>query len=197
MAQILILNGNPKQKSLCKSLTESYAQSAIDSGSDVKIVHISELDFDINLKEGLGEEQALEKDLILLQNSIKEASHIVIVSPLWWGSMPAKLKGLFDRAFLPGFACKYESGNPIPKPLLTGKTARIIVTMDTPVWYFRWILGDPIIKTLKKSILEFCGIKVKNVSRFGPVITSTDAVKNEWVKSVQGAGLSDSVSETT
>ncbi len=185
MAQILILNGNPKQNSFCKILAESYAKSAVDNGGDVKIVHISELDFDINLKEGYDKEQVLEKDLFTLQNDIKEASHIVIVSPLWWGNMPAKLKGLFDRAFLPGYAFKYESGNATPKPLLTGKTASIIVTMDTPVWYFRWVLGDPIIKTLKKPILELCGIKVKNISRFGPVITSTDVMRNKWVNSIQ------------
>ncbi|MCK5830248.1 MAG: NAD(P)H-dependent oxidoreductase [Methylococcales bacterium] len=197
MAQILILNGNPKQQSLCKSLAESYAQSAVDGGSDVKIIHISELDFDINLKEGLDKEQVLENDLRILQNNILESSHIVIFTPLWWGSMPAKLKGLFDRAFLPGFACKYEVGSSTPKPLLVGKTARIIVTMDTPVWYFRWVLGDPVIKLLKKSILEFCGIQVKGVSRFGPVISSTDIIRNKWIKSIQKAASNDSVVNIT
>ncbi len=192
MSEILVINGNPKRSSLCKGLAESYVQGSVDAGCDVKIIHISELDFEINLKEGYDKNQTLEDDLETLQTSILESSHIVIVSPTWWGTIPAKLKGLFDRVFLPGFAFEYKEGKSLPEKLLRGKTSRLIVTMDTPVWYYRVILGDPIIKTLKKPTLELCGIKVKNIYRFGPVISSTDTIRKKWILSARKAGIEDS-----
>ncbi len=191
MSKVLVINGNPKRSSLCKGLAESYAQAARDAGSDVEIVHIAELNFEIDLKEGYDKKQVFEDDLKTLQTSILESTHIVIISPTWWGTVPAKLKGLFDRVFLSGFAFKYNKGQSIAEKLLQGKTARIIVTMDSPVWYYRLVLGDPMIKTLKKPTLELCGIKVKNISRFGPVISSTDTIRQKWIQSVRKAGIED------
>ena len=46
--------------------------------------------------------------------------------------MPALMKVFFDRVFLPGFAFKYRGGS-VPDKLLTGRTAHLMVTMDTPV----------------------------------------------------------------
>ena len=194
MSEALVINGNPKKSSLCKGLAESYKQGFFDAGGDVEIVHISELDFDMNLKNGYNENQVLEGDLKLLQTSILKSLHIVIISPVWWGTIPAKLKGLFDRVFLPGFAFEFTEGKSKPEKLLKGKTARLIVTMDTPVWYYRLFLGDPIIKALKKPTLELCGIRVKNICRFGPVLNSSDTLRKKWIRSVRTAGIEDSTS---
>lgn len=192
MSEILVINGNPKQSSLCKGLAESYAQG-VGGGGNVKIVHISELDFDLDLKGGYDQKQVVEDDLKNIQNFILQAMHIVIVSPTWWGTMPAKLKGLFDRVLLPSFAFQYKEGKSIPEKLLKGKTARIIVTMDSPVWYYKFVLGDPIIKTIKKPTLELCGIRVKKVSRFGSVINSTDVIRKKWIRSAGEFGIEDAV----
>lgn len=58
----------------------------------------------MNLQEGYDVIQELEPDLIQLQEHIKWAKHIVFLSPVWWGSFPAKFKAAIDRIFLPGFA---------------------------------------------------------------------------------------------
>lgn len=44
----------------------------------------------------------LEEDLVKAQELIRWADHLVFVYPIWWGTMPAVLKGFFDRVFLPG-----------------------------------------------------------------------------------------------
>lgn len=191
MSQVLVLNGNPKNNSLCKGLAEAYADGVRTTGGDVTVIHIADLNFDSDLKQGYEEIPPLEDDLNFLQSAIKEATHILVLSPVWWGTIPAKLKGLFDRVLLPGFAYKFEKGKAIQKKLLKGKTSRVVVTMDAPGWYYRFLLGDPIIKTLKKTILEFCGIKVKNISRFGPVRSSTDQKKESWFQFMKNAGIKD------
>jgi NAD(P)H dehydrogenase (quinone) len=46
--------------------------------------------------------------------------------------MPAILKCFIDMVFASGFAFRYKSGSSMPEKLLTGRTAHIITTMDTP-----------------------------------------------------------------
>ncbi len=133
MKRILVINANPKSMSLCKSLAEQYAAVAIKK-HDVKQVHIGDLNFAINLAEGYDEMIELEPCLADLQKKILWAEHIVIVSPVWWGTMPAKFKGAIDRVFLPGFSFKYVEGKSIPQKLLKGRTSELLVTLDTPVF---------------------------------------------------------------
>lgn len=192
MEKVLVINGNPKHNSLCQALAESYKQGVESTGTEVDISHISNIGFQINLNEGYEKTQNLEDDLKKLQDSIMCSSHLVFVSPIWWGTMPAKLKGLIDRTFLPDFAFKYVKGKTFPEKLLKGKTARIITTMDSPSWYYQYILGDPIVKTLNKPTLALCGIKLLSVSRFGPIKGSTSKKINNWILKAKKAGIKDS-----
>ncbi len=184
MKRILVLNGNPKETSLCRALAESYAEGATRSGGQVDVVHLSDFEFDPILKSGYDSNQLLENPLVELKDKIASAEHVVIVYPVWWGSVPAALKGVLDRIFLPGFAFKYEKGDVFPKRLLKGKTARIIATMDTPVWYYKFIYGSPATKMMKKTVLEFCGFSPVKVTQFGSVLKSTEEQRKKWVAKV-------------
>jgi putative NADPH-quinone reductase len=183
MSRILIINGNPKHHSLCRSLAERY-QQASQSRHEVQLVNIGELQFDPNLAQGFDEVQPLEPDLQTLQQQLSWAQHIVLVTPVWWGSMPALLKGLFDRILLPGYAFKYIEGKSWPKQLLKGRTSELLVTLDTPVWWHKWFQGNPMVKQLKHTILEFVGIKVKAVRYFGPVMNASDEQVKSWIDSI-------------
>ena len=181
---ILIINANPKSNSLCKSIAETYANEA-NKKHDVRIVHLHDLEFEMDLREGYDEIIPLEEDLTFFQEQLTWSQHIVIVSPVWWGSMPAKFKGLIDRTFLSGFAFKYIKGKTIPKKLLAGRTSELIITLDTlPIWY-RWVQGNVIYHQLKETILSFSGIK--NVSRqyFGPVISASEKQIDGWFLKTQ------------
>jgi NAD(P)H dehydrogenase (quinone) len=77
---------------------------------------------------------------------------------MWWYGYPALMKGFIDRTFLPGITFQPTQGKALPKKLLKGKTARIIITADTPKWYNFLIMKSPAINQFKKGTLEFCGI---------------------------------------
>ncbi len=177
--KILIVNANPKTESLCKALSEKYAEVAGER-NDVRIIHLNELDFQIDLKEGYDEVIPLEWSLEFFQKELTWAEHVVIVSPVWWGSMPAKFKGLIDRTFLSGFAFKYEKGKTIPKKLLAGRTSELIVTMDTPPFWYKWMQGNVIYHQLKETILSFSGIKNVSKQYFGPVISASEKQVDKW-----------------
>jgi NAD(P)H dehydrogenase (quinone) len=139
--RIFILNGHPAENSLSKSIAETYLQEARNEGHDVRISHLSQMSFDPNHAfAGYKQHKDLEPDLSALRKDIDWAQHIVLITPMWWGGMPAKLKGIFDRTFLPGWAFDTRTSKlGMPLPMLTDRTARIFVTSDTPGFFF-WLL---------------------------------------------------------
>lgn len=188
MKKILIINGHPDKESLCFALAESYKKGADASGIECKLVHLIDLQFNPILTYGYRVVSTLEPDLIKIQQEILEAHHLVIVYPNWWGTYPALLKGFIDRVFLPNFAFKYLKNSPLPAKLLKGKTARIIVTMDTPKWYY-WLMNkSPRHNSMKKAILEFCGISPVKISSFAIVKSSDDKERKKWIDEVEKLG---------
>ncbi|MCU0240258.1 MAG: NAD(P)H-dependent oxidoreductase [Pyrinomonadaceae bacterium] len=118
------------------------------------------------------------------------AEHLVFVYPIWWGNLPALVKGFVDRVFLPGFAFKYRPNSPWWDQFLKGKTARLITTSDAPNFYFNWIVGKPAHKAMKKATLEFCGVKPVKITSFGSVRFADEAKRKKWLEKVERLGES-------
>ncbi|PID46585.1 MAG: NADPH:quinone reductase [Proteobacteria bacterium] len=187
--KILVILGHPDTNSFCASLADAYIEGAKSGGADVRDLKLSELTFDPILWHGYDTVQALEPDLLKAQELIQWSDHIVFVYPNWWGAMPALMKGFFDRVFLPGFAFRYRENSPFWDKLLSGRTAHLVVTMDTPPWYYRWVFRRPGHHEMKRSILGFCGIKVIKISEFAPMKGSSQQQREEWVAGVKALGL--------
>ena len=184
MKKVLIINANPKTDSLTKSMAHVFAAVAMQQ-HEVIVTDIGDLVFDLDLQQGYDGIQELEMDLVTMQKRILWAEHIVILSPVWWGSFPAKFKGLIDRAFLPDFAFKYQPGKTIPKKLLAGKTSEIIINLDTPVFWYKFVQGNVIYKHLKRTILDFSGIKNRRSHYFGPVMSASPKDIKKWQQKIR------------
>ena len=187
--RVVVIVGHPAADSWCRALADSYAAAARAGGHEVRMLQLAQLNFDPSLHEGYRQIQALEPDLLAAQGTVAWAEHVVIAYPIWWGSVPALLKGFLDRILLPGFAFKYRPGKAFPEQLLRGRSAQLLVSMDTPPWYFRWVYRMPGIVQLKKTTLEFCGIAPVKVAAFGPLIASSSAQRASWL--VKAARLDD------
>lgn len=188
MKNILIINGHPNINSLNFSFAEAYKKGALQSNADVKVITIANLEFNPNLQFGYQKRTELEPDLLEAWEKIKWAQHIVWIHPVWWGGVPAIMKGFIDRLFLPGFAFQYKENSMFWDKLLKGKTAHIITTLDQPGWYYWLMYGKPSVNQLKKSTLQFCGINRVKVSFFGIVRTSKELTRKKWITEVQDYG---------
>lgn len=183
--KVLVVLGHPDGNSLCKALADAYCEGAESAGVEWQRLDLGELKFDPVLWEGYNVIQELEPDLVKAQQMVKWAQHIVFIYPNWWGAMPALMKGFFDRAFLPGFAFKYRDDSPWWDKLLAGRTAHLIVTMDTPAWYYRWIYHRPGHNEMKRTILGFCGIQIKKITEFSMVKDSSPEQRKKWIAKVK------------
>lgn len=185
---ILVIVGHPDSSSFCGALAKAYIDKARESGSDVRELYLGELSFDPILWKGYNKIQALEPDLVKAQELIQWSNHMVFVYPNWWGAMPALMKGFFDRVFLPGFAFKYRDNSLFWDKLLSGRTAHLMVTMDTPPWYFRLVYRRPGHNQMKRTILGFCGIKVVKITEFALIKESSPAQRAQWISKAQELG---------
>jgi len=189
MKKILIINGHPNPSSFNFGIAESYLKGAIASGAQVETITIASLNFNPNLQFGYQKRTELEPDLLESWEKIKRADHLVWIHPVWWGGLPAITKGFIDRLFLPGMAFQYRENSVWWDKLLKGKTAHIITTLDQPGWYYRFFYGRPSVNQLKKSTLEFCGVKPVKLSYIGIIKTATDFQREKWLQEVYDFGL--------
>lgn len=189
--KILVLNGHPAESSLSRTFAETYAEHAWNAGHEVRLHQLPEMAFDMDFGQGNYRDwKPLEPELEAFMADLEWSTHIVVTLPMWWGGLPAKLKALFDRAFVPGRA--FDPRNPtrmgLPSPLLKGKTARVIMTSDTYGWALRLIYQSSIVHQINKQILGFVGIKPTRHTHFAPATDASEGTVEGWIARVAQLG---------
>ena len=197
-ARILVVIGTPIAGSLNHALAHSYADGARARGAEVRIVDLAqepvpghpsdraELRFPRSDADA-----ALPAEIAAQAEEGGWADHLAFFFPQWWGSSPAALKAYIDRVFLNGFAFRYRSTGRLWDKLLTGRTARIVMTMDSPALWNAWVYRDAAIRTLRNATLQYCGIKVRGVTRLSEVRHRTEADRERWVRGMASFGATD------
>lgn len=184
---ILVICGNPDKDTFSGNIADHYQVGAQDSGHHVERVNVGELNFDPILHKGYKEIQPLEPDLLALQEKFRAADHIVIVYPNWWCSMPAILKGIFDRIWLPGFAFNFNKQTKKIDRHLKGKTGRVIILSGSHSPFKTWWQFGDYTNEIQYGIMEFAGIRT-NVTAFGPCEKVDNTCRERWLKDVENLG---------
>lgn len=189
--KILLLLGHPDEVGVCASLADAYEAGARAAGHEVARFDVGRMQFDPVLEHGYRVIQQLEPDLVRFQEALAAADHFVIIHPVWWSGMPAKLKGLFDRVWLPGCAYRYIKTKAGIRTmawcaLYRGKTARLIVTSGSPRILTRFLFGDPN-RQLRRAILWFAGFSSRT-SWFSCADDAMQETKDRWCATVRKLG---------
>jgi putative NADPH-quinone reductase len=185
--KIVVICGHPDRESFSGTVTDHYQAGAQDAGHEVRRVNVGELQFNPIPHKGYKEIQELEPDLVNLQDTFRWADHIVIVYPNWWCTMPALLKGLFDRFWLPGFAFNFDKQTKKVIQRLKGKTGRVIILSGSHSPFKMWWLFGDYTNEIQFGIMEFAGIKTE-VSSFGPCERVGEQCRGKWLKEVERLG---------
>ncbi len=161
----LIIASHPYEGSFNAAAVRALRDAAQQKGHSVQTIDLIADGFNpvmtaADLK-AWGEGQAVDPLVKTYQAAMDDADVLVFPFPIWWGAMPAVLKGFCDKALLPGKAYRHsENGEMIG--LMTDKQAIVITTMETPVDVFAGYFNNPVEGAFLKDTLQSCGIAVKS-----------------------------------
>jgi putative NADPH-quinone reductase len=186
--RVLVINGHPDPDPahLCAALAEAYARGASAAGHDVSRLDVGALTFP--LVRSLKDYQSATStaDIDKAQAMVKHAQHLVLVFPIWFGSPPALLKGFFEQLLRTGFSL--SSPQAATNSLLTGKSARLIVTMGMPSVAFRFLLGGHGVSGLERGLFWVAGVRPIRHSLFGRAHVAAPELREQWLRDVESLG---------
>lgn len=188
MAKIAIVVGNPQTDSYSEALGDAYKRGAESGGHAAKLFVLARMNFDAILREGYRRLQPLEPDLVAARDALHASDHLVFVFPLWCGDMPAIMKGFIERVLQPDLLKIQESGGKASWKIFKGKSARVIMTMGMPGWFYRWYYGAHALKLLKRNILHFSGIRPVHATIYGMIEAVGDDKRKQWLREVEALG---------
>lgn len=188
--RIVVIQGHPdaQRAHFAHALAAAYAEGALEAGHDVRRIEVTTLEFPLLRSKQEFDTEDPPASIRDAQETIAWASHVVILFPLWLGSMPALLKGFLEQTFRPGFAIPRGAPSMRGRKLLAGRSARVIVTMGMPAFFYRWYFGAHSVKSLKRNILSFCGFKPVRESLIGLVEAKEGSGREKWLRRVRDLG---------
>ncbi|MGO2111914.1 MAG: NAD(P)H-dependent oxidoreductase [Pseudoclavibacter sp.] len=179
MSATLVIDGHPHADSFSAAIAQAYLRG----NPKARLLSLRDLDFDVHMRFGYAKRMPIEPDLAEARAAIRAADNLVIVTPVWWRSTPALLKGFLDRALLPKEDYRYTERG-LPVGLLKGRRARVFVTADTPLFLQRLMPGTRL-SSLTKGTLAFCGFSPVRTTRFASVKDSTPERRAAWLERVE------------
>lgn len=189
--RIVIIQGHPDPEGghYGHALAQAYREGAEQAGHHVETLAVAKYDFPLLRNKQDFDGKAPPQVIRDCQQSIAQSDHLVIIHPLWLGSMPALLKGFLEQVFRPGFAFgrPEKPGRPGAK-LLKGKSARVIVTMGMPGFAYRWFYGAHAVKSLERNVLAFTGFGPIHRTLIGMVEDKDDAGRRKRLAEVRKLG---------
>ncbi len=187
--KITIIQGHPDPvaRHFGHALAEACARGAVAAGHEVRRIEIAQLDFPLLRSQTEWNSGQPPAGLRAAQADIAWADHLVLVFPLWLGTMPALMKGFLEQVFRPGFALIYE-GHRFPQKGLAGKSARVVVTMGLPAFWYRFFFRAHGVRGLERSILGFCGVKPVRETLIGLVEIKDAAGREKWLTKLEAHG---------
>lgn len=188
--RIVLIQGHPDalMPHLGHALKDAYAQGAEAGGHEVRRVAVAQLDFPLLRSEEAWKDGALPAALAQAQTDIAWAQHIVLFFPLWLGDMPALLKGFLEQVARPGFAFQAQGDDLFARKGLSGRSARVVVTMGMPALLYRWYFRAHSVKNLERNILGSVGIAPVNETLIGMVDKLGDAGVQKWTDKLRQLG---------
>lgn len=187
---VLIIDGHPDPDShhFCHALAESYLRGARAGGHTVNLVRIADLNFPLLRSPKDYDQGPIPEPLQPTIQALLAADHVVLVYPLWLGTLPAFTKAFLEQVFHRNIAFEKTAQDKWPHGRLTGKSARVIVTMNMPGLVYRLWYGAHSLKSLERNILKSIGFKPVHDTVFGMVEMADQEKRQRWLHKIEHLG---------
>lgn len=190
MSHVCIINGNPdpSPERFAAAIAQAYAAGAVEGGHSVSCIDVGALEFGFVRGKAMFDTPP-EGDVAVEREKIAAADHVVIIYPMWLGTMPAMLKAFLEEAARGGFFVQPTPDNEgWPVKVMAGKSARVIVTMGMPGFLYRVMFRAHSLKSLEGLILRLSGFKPVRSTVFGSVEEQNPARRETFLKAVHALG---------
>lgn len=186
--RILVIDAHPDPDParLCHALADAYVAGAEGAGRRVARIGLAGLDLPILRTAAEYREGAPPPAAAAAQAEIARAGHLVLIYPLWLGTLPALAKAFLEQVLRPGFAAETSGG--LPKGRLAGRSARVVVTMGMPALAYRWWFGAHSLRSLERNVLKFCGFGPVRDTLFGGAEDAAAARRARWLATMRRLG---------
>lgn len=106
---------------------------------------------------------AFSPDILTEIQKMRAADVLLFITPIWWFSAPAILKGWFDRVLAMGVA--WDGGKIYEQGLMRGKQAMLIAAAGGPADYYQeggrhQATPTQMLHHINHGTLAFCGLNV-------------------------------------
>ncbi len=188
--RILLIQGHPDPKGghLGHTLAQAYADGAAAAGHELRRIELAQLDIPLLRSAEQWEQGALPPTLQPAQDAIGWAQHLVLFFPLWLGDMPAYVKAFLEQVARPGFAFHKDDNGGFGKKGLSGRSARVVVTMGMPALLYRYYFRAHAVRALERNVLGFVGIAPVTETLIGMVQTLAAAGVARWCAKLRRLG---------
>ncbi|WP_158825822.1 NAD(P)H-dependent oxidoreductase [Mucilaginibacter lacusdianchii] len=185
MKQVVIINADINKSAITQALINAYRHGAEQADAAIKEIIIADLIFNPN-KPLPNKFADAEHDLTEAISKIKWSHHLVIFCPVYKDSINFKIKGFFDRIFLPDQV--FVVNQPHFSNDFSGRSARIVSILDEASWQ-DWQANQRITYlAIKRSSLEKCRIKPVHTNTIGYLYSLENAYAQKWLKKLNDFG---------
>lgn len=186
MKQVLILNGDIEKTVSTDFLINTYKNGAESVGATVKEIAITDLIFNANKLFNNRQIAELEPDLQKALNAIRQSNHVVLFCPVYVDHIPTKIKGFFDRLFMPDQIFKTR-GQSIDNNF-SGKSARIVSILDEETFKDWKANKKTTYLSIKKNVFEKCHINPVLTNTIGELHSLENHYSQKWVAKMNKFG---------
>lgn len=104
--RIVLIQGHPTPGGghFGHALADAYARGAAAAGHELRHISVAELHFPLLRSKQEWDHGPVPPALVPAQQAIAWADHLVLLYPLWLGTLPASFKGFLEQVLRPGFA---------------------------------------------------------------------------------------------
>jgi len=182
----LIIYAHPFEGSFCHAVKEKVIETLKENGKEFNLIDLNKDKFDpVMTAEDLklySKGGTTDPNVDRYLEMFAETDSLFIIFPVWWGVMPAILKGFFDKVFLPKRAYIYKKSG-VLKPLFPEiKQAVIFNTLGGPKIYHNLMLSFPVKKVVANTTLKMIGVKKVKIVQFDMMKKSTDESRAKWLE---------------
>ena len=188
--RIVLIHGHPDPEPvhLCHALGRAYAEGARAAGHALDEIDVASLNFPV-LRNEAEYSAPIPEGLFQAFEAILAADHVVLVFPLWLGTLPALTKAFFEQLFHRHVAFEDAAGpRSFPKGRLGGRSARLVTTMSMPTFIYRYWYRSHGLKWFERNALNLAGIRPVRTTLFGSSTSADDATRAKWLDQMRALG---------